>query len=157
VGLGVAGVYGAVAPLPGLGFVGWIGRRWGSLYSVELDLRAAWSPYGIAGEPVRGISVAALPALCVHHSDFALCAEAHVGGIIHQYDYSNFEGSAGDFRFGLGAKGVWRIPLSGPVAVRVAGDLILLTDDTAVKVAQDVLWTGHPLLAGLTVGGEVRF
>lgn len=157
VGLGAAGAYGAVAPLPGLGVVGWIGRRLGPLYSVELDVRAAWSPYGIAGEPIRGISVAALPALCVNHAGISVCGEAHLGGIIFQYDYSGFSGSAGHFRFGLGIKGSWRIPLSDAVAVRVAGDLVLLTDETAVHAAGPVIWTGHPLLAGLSVGGEVRF
>jgi len=156
-GFGAGGMYGSFAPLPGLGFVGWIGRRWGRLYSVELDVRAAWSPYGIAGHPVRGVSVAALPALCAHKADFSLCAEAHLGGIIHQWASRHFEGSAGRFRFGLGAKGNWRIPLSGPIAVRVAGDLVLLTDDTPVELGGLVVWRGHPLLVGLSVGGEVRF
>ena len=156
-GLGAAGVYGALAPLPAFGFVGWIGRRWGGVYSVELDVRAAWSPYDIAGEPIRGISVAALPALCAHRSRFSLCAQAHLGGIIHQWSFPTAEGSAGVFRFGLGAKGVWRIPLSDSIGVRVSGDLVLLTDETAVDVGPRVLWTEHPLLAGLSVGGEVSF
>ncbi|UQA57066.1 PEGA domain-containing protein [Polyangium aurulentum] len=156
-GLGAAGVYGALAPLPAFGFVGWIGHRWSEVYSVELDVRAAWSPYDIAGQPIRGISVATLPALCAHLSDFSICAEAHLGAIIHQWALPEFEGSAGRFRFGLGIKTGWRIPLSGPLAVRVAGDLVLLTDETAVESAGAVFWNGHPLLGGLSVGGEMRF
>ena len=52
VGLGAAGVYGAVAPLPGLGFVGWIGRRWGPL----VDSRSCSEC--TCGAPVGGLCVA---------------------------------------------------------------------------------------------------
>jgi hypothetical protein len=163
-GFGAAVVYGAISPLPAFGVAGWAGRRWEGGYSLELDLRAAWSPYGIKGNQTRGVSVAALPSLCARPSNFFICAQVHLGGIIHEWTLRTtggeqiaMHGADRHFRVGFGAKGGFVIPLGGALAIRLAGDLSVLTDDTPVVVGDMQLWKGHPLLGGLSIGGEVRF
>ena len=154
-GAGPAFVFGGVSQLPASGFVASVERHLWEVFSARLDVRYAVSPYGIEGWPLRGLTVAAMPAACFARGIVFGCLLSHLGSIGHETDTSRTRPfSAWMFRFGLGASAGVDIPVRGPVFARITADAIVLQDVTPIRSGMNdsasLLWTGPPVMGGLS-------
>ena len=157
VGAGPVVVVGAVSQWPAFGFVGSIDLKIGEVASLRLDARGASSPYLLKEWPIRGWTMGILPALCARRSLYFGCVQAHLGAIGHDTNTASPPpSSVWKIRGGIGASLGLEPQIQGPWHVRIAGDLLLFQDETPVRAFADVsgkppIWTGLPVLAGLSV------
>ncbi|MDC3985786.1 hypothetical protein [Polyangium jinanense] len=145
---GVRGSIGA-GPVMVLGVASWApavgavlsGRiRLHSYFSVDAQMRSAWSTANIGGEPIHAMTAGALAGLCGHWRWAWVCAAGHIGFMKIDFQRDPFrEASQVLFRPGFGGLAGIDIPLVGPLALRVAVDGLALSKATRIIVGQKVL------------------
>jgi len=158
IGGGPTAVFGVASWLPALGASLSASVRWGPI-SINLDGRAAWLVSTIADRDIRAMTAGGLLGACGHYRWMFACGEVHLG--ILQIDASEYTyKDAKTFSFlklGAGGRVGVDIPLSGPLSVRIAADVLGLSGGTRVQLNRSVL-ADHPgVMIGSNVAAMYRF
>jgi len=162
---GVRGSIGA-GPVMLLGVASWapafgamlLGSLRFSSVSLGGEIRGAWSPFEVGGEPITAMTAGGILTACGHWRWLLGCALGYVGFVRVSAASDSFRTT--EFilpKLGGGARMGVEMPVSGNISVGLTGDIIGLTSGTRVAVRSRLIVDQAPVMIGANLSGGWRF
>jgi len=127
-------------------------------FSIDLDVRGAWSTSDIGDRPIRAMTVGGLLGLCGHWKWAWACAAGHLGMLKVDFAVDPFKGTSHTlFRPGFGGRVGVDFPLSDSLAIRLAGDVLGLSSGTRIIVNGRLLVDQPAVMVGTHLAGVWTF
>jgi len=151
----------ALGPIAVLGVASWAPAFGVSLsgalrlhehFSIALEARGAWLPFGISGKPIAAMTAGGLLHACGHVKQFFGCVSGHLGLIrASSVNESLVDRETLSFKSGIGARIGATIDVTGPFAIQIAADVVALSSGTRLIARGTTIADIPPVMIGASV------